>query len=806
MEHEKQVKQTPILIVDDQGMISDDVVEQLKLKGFSQINIARNASEAMGRLKLEADGTRTALAVTPGVIIVNVELAGAGAFLLCDCIKENSPETLVVLMLRVQDIDDYHNHLVVAKADDLLFFPFNISELTSKLRLLVARLKNKIIISENEANASFQLPHVGDSIAKYTIIDTLGFGKYSVIYKVLDSEDGKIYAIKLLTKYALHFDRAVEDFEREIEIMSSINHPNIIKFYKSGLHDNCPYIVMEFIKGSNLEDYLLVNGVPDVTMVFQVSTKIAEALKCIHEHGLTHRDIKLSNIMLANKGKDIVLADFGIARKENSSAQADSQMKHLFVTGTPMYMAPELFKGEKSSIKTDIYSFGITLYHFITASPPFSGDSTEELAKMHQGKVPALIRLKRPEIPLELEKLIIDGCMAKKSCDRPETMAVFLEKIYEAQERYSRGRQQNSGKGASVLFVDDEENIINSLRRLFIDEPYEFIGVNNAEDALKVLAERKIEVLVTDHRMPGMSGVELTRKVHEQWPDIVSIILSGQAGLEEVVEGVNKGHIYKFLSKPWLDEEVLYSVKTALDKYELEAKNRLLLDMLSHQNKEVRELNISLETKVEARTLELKNANLNLRKYFDGIVETFVGIMEMHSAELSLHCSSVAEFSTRIAELSGRFPGQTTALEIAALLHDVGKISFFVNANTIKLNQEKELLLAQHPGIAFKMLSTIPEFKNIAEMVKHHHENFSGGGFPEGLSGRDIPIGSRIIAAADEFVKVLYMKNGALRKREFVEESMNALSGNRLDPDLVRIIIKDIIPIVYESKTQTAYF
>jgi two-component system, probable response regulator PhcQ len=139
-------------------------------------------------------------------------------------------------------------------------------------------------------------------------------------------------------------------------------------------------------------------------------------------------------------------------------------------------------------------------------------------------------------------------------------------------------------KKSSILIVDDERNVLESLKRVFMDEPYNVLTALNAADALDILSSTKdIKVVISDEIMPKMSGAELLTVVSRRWPHIIRIMLTGHASLDSAIKAINQGQIYRFFTKPWSDHELLFSIRAAVDKYDLEAENRKLLEIVKKQ-------------------------------------------------------------------------------------------------------------------------------------------------------------------------------------------------------------------------------
>ena len=157
-----------------------------------------------------------------------------------------------------------------------------------------------------------------------------------------------------------------------------------------------------------------------------------------------------------------------------------------------------------------------------------------------------------------------------------------------------------------ILAVDDEVNILHSLRRLLRRENYELLTASSGEEGLKILKEEgEINLIISDQRMPGMQGVEFLKKAMEICPDTIRIILSGYTDVNAITAAINEGHIYQFILKPWNDEELKSIIKRALEQWELQMENKRLVEKIKRQNEELKMLNEDLERKVEERTKEL---------------------------------------------------------------------------------------------------------------------------------------------------------------------------------------------------------
>jgi len=185
----------------------------------------------------------------------------------------------------------------------------------------------------------------------------------------------------------------------------------------------------------------------------------------------------------------------------------------------------------------------------------------------------------------------------------------------------------------TILCVDDEENVLRSLNRLFLEEDWELLTSDSGEHGLEVLRQKEVHLIISDFRMPEMTGVEFLKEAKAIRPEAIRIILSGFADVDAIVRAINEGEIYKFISKPWNDEELKLAVRRSLEQFELIQENSGLNEKIKAQNEELRMLNENLEAKVQERTaaLHLRNQALSLSQ--DMVEQLPIGIVGISMEE-----------------------------------------------------------------------------------------------------------------------------------------------------------------------------
>lgn len=186
-----------------------------------------------------------------------------------------------------------------------------------------------------------------------------------------------------------------------------------------------------------------------------------------------------------------------------------------------------------------------------------------------------------------------------------------------------------------ILCVDDERNVLRALERIFLDDDYEIVLANSGEEGLEELKNNgPFQIVISDYRMPVMNGVQFLSKVYEQWPETVRMVLSGYADAGAIVEAINVGHIYKFMPKPWNDDEIRVTISNCLERYFLQKKNRELMEELAVANR-------VLEEKVRVRTerLEIQLAALEFSQQL--LSNLPVGVVGIDENNMIAVCNSL---------------------------------------------------------------------------------------------------------------------------------------------------------------------
>lgn len=264
---------------------------------------------------------------------------------------------------------------------------------------------------------------------RYEIVRELGRGAMGVVYEAYDPNIKRRVAIKTARPDAFSNPALAEEmmtrFIREAQAAGALNHPNIITIYDTGEHDGVSFIVMEYIEGGSLHEQLASGHRWDPSEVVQLGATLAEALAAAHERGIVHRDIKPANIMLAGRGL-AKIADFGIAHTSDSTLTRQGDM-----IGTPYYMSPEQFQGQKVDARSDLFSLAIILYEMLTAERPFRGQAVNTVMHECLKSVPTPPQELNFAVPPVLGAVILKA-LEKSPMHRYQNGLAFAEALRES--------------------------------------------------------------------------------------------------------------------------------------------------------------------------------------------------------------------------------------------------------------------------------------------------------------------------------------------------------------------------------------
>lgn len=311
----------------------------------------------------------------------------------------------------------------------------------------------------------------------------------------------------------------------------------------------------------------------------------------------------------------------------------------------------------------------------------------------------------------------------------------------------SKGRLQET-----ILFVDDEKSYLAYTSGIFQNRGLNILTAGSALDALKLIEEHSVAVVVSDNEMPGMRGIELLTKIKDISPHTVKIMMTGSANLATTLAAINSGEVFRFVLKPWSKAEMLRAVKDGVRRY---------------------------------RVLQ------SIKREDEFILHSLAQTIELKDASTKGHCDRVATLALRLAKALGVSDDLQQEIRYGSWLHDCGKIGVpeaILNAQR-ELTVEEFAIVKKHPEWGCEVVRKANLSKTVQDIVLYHHERYDGKGYPRGLAGASIPLEAQIVSAAD-ICDALTMDRPYRKgfNREQLTRTLTDMTGTNLDPELIQTL------------------
>ncbi len=362
-----------------------------------------------------------------------------------------------------------------------------------------------------------------------------------------------------------------------------------------------------------------------------------------------------------------------------------------------------------------------------------------------------------------------------------------------------------------ILFVDDEDNVLKSLKRVFVDEDYEVLTASSGKDGLNILNKNEVSVIISDQRMPEMDGATFLEKTIELSPNSIRIMLTGYSDINDAIKAINKGGANRYITKPWNDDDLVLAVRECNDRYNLVKRNKYLAELTRKQKEELEQWSALLEERVKKQTADIQKTNKELTisnrrlgENFNALIKTLSDLLGYRNKEQISHSRNVANLSHQVAKDLGLSIEEVAVINVAALLHDIGKLiapDQLLSKPPEELNAEEFEQYKHHPIRGQLIIDPIEDLRKVGLIIRHHHEFYNGKGFPDRLKGQDIPIGARIISMAD-FIDRSIKKIKAPQAVGLSLYDMKEELGQRFDPSLYPLF-EEPVKRLYASLSKT---
>lgn len=628
-------------------------------------------------------------------------------------------------------------------------------------------------------------------LGNYRILDRIGAGAMGVVYKAEHIRMRHTVAIKVLSMGTHQDPQLLTRFYTEMRAVARLRHPNIVtaidagEFLGEADEPSLHYFVMEYVQGQNLEQHVTDNGPMSSARACQIIYLVASALEEAHKHHLVHRDIKPSNILVTAENQ-VKLLDFGLAMHFRNRMTDPGTL-----LGTIDYMAPEQARDASSvDVRADIYSLGATFFWCLTGQVPFPAQKglLQDLVARVTEAAPSVCSI-RPELSADLDKVVL-RMMALEPADRfptPQSVNRALLRFVERHSLVNRAQSYTQeivpdfnhasgpnsttpGSHHRVLVVDDEQGIRELCLRFLQDEGTECEVAASAEVALGAHGSNPYDLALIDVNMPGMSGLELVRRLRADAfsANLKIVMFSGQMMGDDMARLLAAG-VDDYLAKPFSGVQLTARIKACLRHKDAEDRSDRLSSMLLTVNAE-------LEKNVSSRDIDLIHTRNVLVLAMAAIVEQRHTETTSHLKRMQRYCSALAEAAAQIPAFLAMIDEEFIELLVSCVpLHDIGMVAIpdYILLKPDKLTDEERILMQNHTTIGADSIRNVTRQQGsltafvqmAADICRHHHERFNGTGYPDRLQGNAIPLSARLTALADVY--------DALRCRRAYRPSMS---------------------------------
>lgn len=658
--------------------------------------------------------------------------------------------------------------------------------LPSEIRLDLAYLSEEEMLDqlvERQLLTKYQAGRIlagktfGLVLGNYRVLSRLGAGGMGVVFKAEHLRLPRLVAIKLIPIRPDEDPRVLQRFNAEIWCVAQMQHANIVGAIDAGIaidsdsqSPHLHYFVMDYVEGENLEDQIENHGPVKPTIACDLIYQVASALTEAHKYDLVHRDIKPSNILVTPEGRAKLL-DFGLVR------HFSSRMTEPGTTlGTLDYLSPEQARDASSvDIRADIFSLGGTLYWCLTGQTPFPsrGSIIHDLLGRLNNPPPSARNI-RPDITAELDA-VVTKMMAINPDQRYSTPQMVMQALLpflQTETRQSiaqlslprshsdsiavRGEEPTTKVGHRILIVDDEPTVRSVCRYALQGQGLQCDEAANGALAWEAVRTNAYDLVLSDNDMPEMNGLELLQRLREAppVPYLKVIMFSGRASADEMAQMLSLG-ADDYLTKPLSISQFLSRVKAALRLKDAQDRT----DLLNHH---LLGINAELEHNLTSRDSDLVHARNALVLALAELVSYRDTETSSHITRLQRYCRCLAETASNFHSLAPQLNANfIQMLECCAPLRDIGKVGVpdHILLKPGQLDPDERLIMQSHTTIGSDTLQKVAKQHGFAaaflqmasDIARHHHERFDGKGYPDRLTGNDIPLAARIVSIADVY-------------------------------------------------------
>lgn len=317
---------------------------------------------------------------------------------------------------------------------------------------------------------------------------------------------------------------------------------------------------------------------------------------------------------------------------------------------------------------------------------------------------------------------------------------------------------------ATLLLVDDDPYVLNSLRRVLRRQPYRLLSTSNPAEALEIVSSEPVDMVISDSHMPEMDGATLLSEIKQRLPDAVRILLTGYVDINAAIKAINNGRIHRYISKPWDDDELCLLIDQSLERQSLQREHDRLQKLTREQNLALQEANAMLEARVQERTAELARTAELLAQAHGDLQRAYVTATEVFSSLLSLRLPKSRQTNKEVIRLvvgfaqSKELPQKLIDdLAMAGALYNIGKLTWedaMIALPPEAMDRSQRERYRQYSQTGEQLLMALEPAHDAAHIIRHHQERWDGSGFPDKLVGMSIPLGARMLKLVVDYVEM----------------------------------------------------
>lgn len=324
-----------------------------------------------------------------------------------------------------------------------------------------------------------------------------------------------------------------------------------------------------------------------------------------------------------------------------------------------------------------------------------------------------------------------------------------------------------------ILIIDDEIEVLNSIQRILSNKKIEITTCDKPKNAMNLIESKKFDIIISDQKMPNFSGVDILKHAKKVSSRIVTILMTGYQDISTIIEAINEANIYKYIKKPWNNNELINIINNAIEK-----KKLLNIQWMSKK---------FLEDNNLIDSIQKKNSSYDNPLIGQGI-KILLKVLEVKDPKLLKHSENVALFSKKFANYLNLSEKSLDIIYYSGLLHDIGKIAIKdkILYKNDKLNASEYNNIKYHAEIGANIIREVNGLEKIALVVEQHHENFDGNGYPNSLAKNQILIEAQILSIVDTYFA---LKEKRVYKKAYNNDKINKIlkdmKNKKFDPILV---------------------